>query len=103
MDFVDLCEELETLIERKLSEEIVEQQLSKIVVEMESAVEWQVNATGDEISMGDQDDLPIDLCEELEALEERVMAQISASNKLSWKLMMKRRCSRAYCKGGASQ
>jgi hypothetical protein len=41
---------------------------------VESAVEWKDNATGDEINMGDQDDLPIDLCEELEALEERVMA-----------------------------
>jgi hypothetical protein len=42
---------------------------------MESAVEWQVNATRDEINMGNQDDLPIDMCEELEALEEMVMAQ----------------------------
>jgi hypothetical protein len=53
MDCVYLYEELETLMERKLSQEIVEQQFSKIVVEMEYAVEWQVNSTGDEISMGD--------------------------------------------------
>jgi uncharacterized protein YpmB len=59
MDFSDLCEELETLTERKLSEGIVEQHLSKIVVEVESAMEWKANATRDEINMGDQDDLPI--------------------------------------------
>jgi hypothetical protein len=45
-----------------MSEEIVGQQLSKIVVEMESAVAWQANATRDEIIMGYQDDIPIDLC-----------------------------------------
>jgi hypothetical protein len=49
-----------------LSEEMVEQQLSNIVVEVESAVEWQENATGDEVNMGDQNDLSFDLCEEEE-------------------------------------
>ena len=43
---------------------------------MESIVEWQANATRDEIMMGDEVDLPIYPCEELESLEERVMAQI---------------------------
>jgi hypothetical protein len=36
---------------------------------MESAVEWKTNATGDENNMGDQIDLPFDLCEGVEALE----------------------------------
>jgi hypothetical protein len=63
MDFVDLYEELETLKKITLSGEIVEQQLKKFVVEMESAMEWQDNVTRDEISMGDQDDLSIDICE----------------------------------------
>jgi hypothetical protein len=52
----------EELTERGLSEEIVEQQLNNIVAEFEPAVEWQVNATSDEVSMGDQIDLPFDLC-----------------------------------------
>jgi hypothetical protein len=43
---------------------------------MESAVEWKDNSIGDEINMGYQDDLPIDLCEELEALDQkRVIVQ----------------------------
>jgi hypothetical protein len=42
---------------------------------LEYAVEWKANATGDEISMGDQDDLPFDLCEELEALGEGEITQ----------------------------
>jgi hypothetical protein len=33
-------------------------------------VEWKANATGDEVSMEDKDDLPFDLYEELEALGE---------------------------------
>jgi hypothetical protein len=53
MDLVDLYEKFETLIERKLSEEIAKKQLSKIVVEMEFAVEWKANATRYEINMGD--------------------------------------------------
>jgi hypothetical protein len=68
IDFADLYEELDALMERRLSEGIAEQQLNNSVVEVESAVEWQANATGDEINMGDQDDMPIYLCEELEAL-----------------------------------
>jgi hypothetical protein len=39
MDFVHLYEEMETLTERKLSKEISGLQFSKIVVEMESAME----------------------------------------------------------------
>jgi hypothetical protein len=49
---------------------MVEQQLNNIVAELEYIVEWKANATGDEISMGDQDDLPFNLYEELEALGE---------------------------------
>jgi hypothetical protein len=49
----------EELAEIKLSEEMVEQQLSNIVAELESAVEWQANATGDEVSMGDQMIFPL--------------------------------------------
>jgi hypothetical protein len=41
---------------------------------MESVVELQANAIGDEINMGDQYDIPIDMCEELEALEDRIIA-----------------------------
>jgi hypothetical protein len=44
---------------------------------MESVVEWQTNATRDENNMGDHIDLPFDLYEGVEALEERVMVQSS--------------------------
>jgi hypothetical protein len=54
---------------QKLLEEMVQNQLNNIVVELESVVEWQAN-TADEDSMGDQDDLPFDMYEELEALRE---------------------------------
>jgi hypothetical protein len=49
-----------------LSEEIVENKFSKEPVELESAAEWPVSVTGDEGSMGDQDDLPLDQHEELQ-------------------------------------
>jgi hypothetical protein len=39
-NFVDLYEELEALKERKLLEEMVEQQLNNVVVEEECVVEW---------------------------------------------------------------
>jgi hypothetical protein len=43
----------EKLEEVSLSEEIVEQYLSKETVELESAAEWPVNIIGHEGSMGD--------------------------------------------------
>jgi hypothetical protein len=67
--------ETEELIERKLSEEMAEQQLSNIAAELEYAVEWQANSTCNEVSMGDQDDFPFDLCEELEAMGEGAITQ----------------------------
>jgi hypothetical protein len=65
----------EELTEGELSEEMVEQQLSSMVVEFGPVVEWKASATGDRSNMGDQIDLPIDLCEGVEALEERVIVQ----------------------------
>jgi hypothetical protein len=53
---------------------------------MESIVEWQANATRDEIIMGDQDDIPIDLCEELDSMEERVMAESHRIQKFNLEL-----------------
>jgi hypothetical protein len=53
MDLSDLYEEWETLIETKFLQEIVDQQLSKIVVEMESTMEWKSNDTGYKMIMGD--------------------------------------------------
>jgi hypothetical protein len=35
-------------------------------MELESVAEWPVNVTGDEGSMGDQDDLPLEKHEELQ-------------------------------------
>jgi len=55
---------------------MAEKQLSNIVAKLESVVEWQVNATGDEVSMGYQDDLPFELYEKLEAMGERVITQM---------------------------
>jgi hypothetical protein len=40
---------------------MVEKKLSNIVVELEFCSEWKANATGDEVSMGDQNDLSFDL------------------------------------------
>jgi hypothetical protein len=51
----------EELTEVYMTREMAKKQLSGNDVEMESVVEWQANATGDEIFMGDQGDLPIDL------------------------------------------
>jgi hypothetical protein len=40
------------LTEIKLLGEMVEHQLSNIVAELESIVEWQANAIGDEVNIG---------------------------------------------------
>jgi hypothetical protein len=51
----------EELTEANMSEEEAEQQLSDETIELESAAEWQTNATKEEENdMGDQDDLPTD-------------------------------------------
>jgi hypothetical protein len=42
---------------------------------LEYVVEWQANATGNEVSMGDHDDIPFYLCEEVESLGEGEIAQ----------------------------
>jgi hypothetical protein len=57
-------EEIEELVEAKLSEEITEQQLSNIAAEFEPTVEWKSNATGDENCMGYWEYLPIDMYDE---------------------------------------
>ena len=44
---------------------MVEQQLSNIYVELQYAVEWKSNAMGDEVNMGDEDDLTFYMCEKL--------------------------------------
>jgi hypothetical protein len=50
----------EELVEAKLSEKEAEQQLSDRIAELESAAEWQLNATKEEEDgMGDLVDLPI--------------------------------------------
>jgi hypothetical protein len=41
-----------------------ENKLSNLATDYESRVEWQVKATSDEVSMGDNIDLPMDLYEE---------------------------------------
>jgi hypothetical protein len=95
--------ETKELAERKLSEEMAEQQLSNIVVELEHVVEWQANATGDETSMGDHDDIPFDLCEELESLGEGEITQRRLIQQFKLELMKKRRCSnRVDCRRGAN-
>jgi hypothetical protein len=45
-----------------------------MAAEFGPAVEWKASAIGDRNNMGDQIDLPIDLCEGVEALEEMVVA-----------------------------
>ena len=62
--------EIEELTKRKLSENMVENQISDIVANLESVVEWKTNAIGDDVSMGDHDDIPFNIYEELEALGE---------------------------------
>ena len=51
--------------EDNMSEEIVEKQLGKDPVELESTTEWPVNVIGDEGSMVNQVGLLIDRHEEL--------------------------------------
>jgi hypothetical protein len=54
------AEPAEELAEAKLSEKEAEQQLSDRIAELESAAEWQLNATKEEEDgMGDLVDLPI--------------------------------------------
>jgi hypothetical protein len=48
----------EELAEVKLSEEVTKKQIYNIVMEVDSAVEWQENSTGNKFSMGDQDTFP---------------------------------------------
>jgi hypothetical protein len=62
--------EIEELTEGELSEEIAEKKLSNTVVEFEPTVEWQVKAIGDENNVGDQDDLPFDVYEEKEKMQQ---------------------------------
>jgi len=62
--------EIEELAKIKLSEEMVDQQLSNIIAELEFVEEWKSTSTRYEVIMGGQDDLPFDLYEELEALGE---------------------------------
>ena len=58
-------EPTEELTGISLSEEVVEQQFSGETVELESAVEWPIRVTRDEIRVGDQDDRPIEKHEDL--------------------------------------
>jgi hypothetical protein len=51
---------VEELVEYNLLEEVAEKHLSDEPTELESAVEWKFSAIGDQGSMGDQVDLPID-------------------------------------------
>jgi hypothetical protein len=46
-------------------------------VEVESTVEWKVNATKGEINMGDQDYIPLNLYEENKMHKQRRMHEIS--------------------------
>jgi hypothetical protein len=57
----DMPTQEELTEETNMSEEEAEQQLSEETTGLESAAEWQLSATrGNEDSMGDQVDLPID-------------------------------------------
>jgi len=52
---------------------MVEKKLSSMVAEFGHAMEWKANSTRATNNMGYQIDLPIDLCEGVEALEEMVV------------------------------
>jgi hypothetical protein len=65
----------EELEEMKLSEKMFEQQISSIIVEVEPTVEWQATAMGDKIIMGDQDDLPINMCGEEDMQQQRRLSE----------------------------
>jgi hypothetical protein len=54
------------LVETNMSEETAGQHLNNEASKLEPAEEWKTHATGDEDSMGDHIDLPIELCDEKE-------------------------------------
>jgi ABC-type xylose transport system substrate-binding protein len=57
---------VEELVEGNLSKDMVEKQLNKEPVELESAAKWPVSVTEDESNMGYQDDLPLEKHEDLQ-------------------------------------
>jgi hypothetical protein len=60
------------LTQVNLSEGIIEKHFSEEAAELNSAMEWQVDATGDEVSLGDHIGLPIEMCDENKVQQSRL-------------------------------
>jgi hypothetical protein len=67
------------MMEIKLSEETTGQQISDEVAKFEPTVEWKFDAIGDEVDMGDQIHLPIEICDEKEMQQQRRLQKKSQS------------------------